>query len=482
MSEIDLLRISPEIAVLATAVVVILADLGIGDKKTLAILSVAGMVVAIGLSTYLLQPELQGTAFDGVVSVDSFAIIFKYLFLGIGILIVVGASNFASRFKEHEGEYYALLLTAITGMMFMASSREFITLYISLELTAISLYVLAAFMRDGRSSEAGLKYLLLGAISSAVMLYGIALVYGTSGSTFLSEIAAGSPSANEANYPVLLLGIVFIIAGFGFKIAAFPFQMWVPDVYEGAPTPVTAFLSVASKSAGFAIIIRVFYEAFGPQASDWSLLWAVIAAFSMTMGNLAAIAQNNIKRMLGYSSIAQAGYVLIGVASINAGGPAGVLFFLVSYSLTNLLAFIAIMAISGRIKSDRIDDFAGMGKRAPWLAALLAFAMISLIGIPPTGGFFGKIYIFSAGVEAELVWLVVVGVINSVISAYYYLRVVKVMFVDAPAAGEESESAIHGTLAQYVVVGAAAAGVLLLGLVPSVLYSLTQAGATPFFG
>ena len=297
--------------------------------------------------------------------------------------------------------------------MLMAATTEFISIYIALELTSISLYVLVGLLKDDKSTESSLKYLLLGAVASAVLLYGMAMVFGFTGQTQLGEIAnvlqTMSLTGMLAN-PALLLGIVMLIAGFGFKIAAVPFQMWVPDVYEGAPTTITAFLSVGSKAAGFAVIMRVFFSAFGvPELSgDWGMIFAVLAVMSMIVGNVAAIPQTNIKRMLGYSSIAQAGYLMVGLATMglagaaNINGQSGIMFFLASYAFTNLGAFIAIIAITNKLNSDNISDFAGMGKRAPVLALALTLCLISLMGMPPAAGFMAKFYIFRGAVQAGL--------------------------------------------------------------------------------
>jgi NADH-quinone oxidoreductase subunit N len=362
-----------------------------------------------------------------------------------------------------------------------------ISIYISLELSALPLAALAAFRRDSRSSESGMKLLVLSGVSSALLLYGMVLVYGFTGSTMLSDVAVkldsvvfdgGQPFGSYA----LLMGIVLMVAGLGFKITAAPFQMWAPDVYEGSPTPVTAFLSVASKAAGFAVVLRVFYMAFPVEdlSLQWGTVFAALAALSMTVGNLVAIAQTNIKRMLAYSTIAHAGYLLIGVAAVASrtqdggeAGPAGVLFYLGGFALMNLAAFSAVIAISNRTGSDLIEDLAGMGRRAPLLAAVLAFAMVSLTGVPPTVGFMAKVYIFGAAVNTGLAWLVIIGVVNSVISAYYYLRVVKAMFLspatsDAPLAPDPPlRVALLGT----------AAAVLLFGIYPKWLLDLALTAA-----
>ncbi|MBI4188653.1 MAG: NADH-quinone oxidoreductase subunit N, partial [Chloroflexi bacterium] len=335
--------------------------------------------------------------------------------------------------------------------------------------------------------EAALKYILLSAMVSAVLLFGMALIFGVTGKTQLGEIAqaiqAMSPSTIQGN-PALILGIVLLIAGFGFKIAAVPFHMWIPDVYEGAPTPITAYLSVGSKAAGFAVILRVFSSAFGQEwlSLNWGLIFAVLAAIGMTLGNVAALPQTNIKRMLGYSSIAQAGYLMVGLAAIgisttaDAMGRSGILFFLVSYAVANLGAFTAIIAISNKVNSDLIQDFSGMAKRAPGLALALTLCLISLIGMPPAAGFIAKFYVFSAGVRSGLLWLVVIAVLNSVISAYYYLRVVKVMWFGEPTSLEKVYSS--GALRFALLV--ASFGVLFLGIAPGLIMRMAEAAAKLF--
>lgn len=313
-------------------------------------------------------------------------------------------------------------------------------------------------------------------MASAVLLYGMALVYGLTGTTYLDEIAAAISSQGILGSPALLMGIVLLVAGFGFKIATVPFQMWVPDVYEGAPTPVTAYLSVASKAAGFAVILRVFYEALGPASLDWGMIFAVLAAITMTIGNIVALTQKNIKRMLAYSSIAQAGYIMIGLAAVTAEASSAIMFFLACYALTNLGAFIAIIAISNKINSDEIADYSGMIRRAPLFALALALCLISLTGIPPTAGFMAKIYIFSAGVNADLLWLVIIAVINSVISAYYYLRVVRVMFLGEPL----SEERVHASSGLRIALAITCLGVLLLGIYPWILMKYSEIAAIIF--
>jgi len=474
----------PELSLAAFAIVVILLDLFIQRKGLLAVISLVGLVVAAGFTIAMWGGSPQ-TIFNNMLAVDSFALFFKLLFLGIAALVILASTDYVAKFARFQGEYYALVLLAALGMMLMAATTELISIYIALELTSISLYVLVGFLKDPKSTEASLKYLLLGAIASAVLLYGMALVFGVTGKTQLGEIAqviqAMSLQATSAN-PALILGIVLLVAGFGFKIAAVPFHMWVPDVYEGAPTPITAFLSVGSKAAGFAIILRVFYSAFGlPEwlSLNWGLIFAVLAAIGMTLGNVTALPQTNIKRMLGYSSIAQAGYLMVGLATMGFSpaadvlGRSGVLFFLASYAVANLGAFIAIIAISNKLDSDLIQDYSGMIKRAPWLAIGLSLCLISLIGMPPAAGFMAKFYIFSGGVQHGLLWLVIIAVLNSVISAYYYLRVVKVMWFGEPA----SEEKVSSSGALRVALSLSCLGVLLLGIIPGYVMKLAEVAA-----
>ncbi len=474
----------PELILAAFAIAVILLDLFVQRKGLLVIISLVGLVLS-ALFTIVLPASPPQTAFNNMLAVDGFAIFFKLLFLLIAALVILASVDYASKLARFQGEYYALILISALGMMLMAATTELISIYIALELTSISLYVLVGFLKDSKSTESSLKYLLLGAIASAVLLYGMALVFGVTGKTQLGEIAQAIQAMSLTTIldsPALILGIALLVAGFGFKIAAVPFHMWVPDVYEGAPTPVTAYLSVGSKAAGFAVILRVFYSAFGlPEmlSLKWGLIFAVLAAIGMTLGNVVALPQGNIKRMLGYSSIAQAGYLMVGLATAGISpntevlGQSGVLFFLASYTVANLGAFIAIIAISNKVDSDLIQDYSGMGKRAPLLALALTLCLISLIGMPPAAGFMGKFFIFSGAVKQGLLWLVIIAVLNSVVSAYYYLRVVKVMWFGEPA----SEEKVPSSVALRVALALSCLGVLLLGILPGYIMDLAKAAA-----
>ena len=479
----NLALFKPEIILAATAVLVILLDLFIKQKSVMRYLSLAGLIVA-GVFAVMMWGENNPALFNNMLAADNFAVFFKLVFLGIAVLVILSSTDYEEKFANFRSEYYALILLSTLGMMLMASAADLISIFVALELASISLYALVSLLKDKKSTEAALKYLLLGAIASAVLLYGMALVFGSTGQTQLTAIAQ-SMHAVGLNQPGLWLGIVMMVAGFGFKIAAVPFQMWVPDVYEGAPTTITAYLSVASKAAGFAVILRVFFSAFGTPFSmshDWGIIFAVLAVISMIVGNVAAIPQTNIKRMLGYSSIAQAGYLMVGLATFGVAmkstltAESGVLFFLVSYALTNMGAFIAIIMISNKVNSDNIADFAGMGKRSPLLALALTLCLISLIGIPPAAGFMAKFYIFSLAAEHGLLWLVIIAAINSVISAYYYLRVVKVMWFNEAASPEKAPSSVAPKVALVIC----CLGVLLLGIIPGLMMKLAEIAASIF--
>jgi len=477
----------PEFCLIGFAIALVLVDFFTQRRTPLVVVSLVGLAVSGGFAIAIWGSSAQ-TAFNDMLAVDNFAIFFKLLFLGIAALVILASVDYTPRFARFKSEFHVLVLLATLGMMLMAAATELITLFVALELTSISLYALVGFLKDRKSIEASLKYLLLGAVASAVLLYGMALIFGFTGKTHLGEIAqaiqAMSPQS-VLDSPGLILGIVLMGAGFGFKIAAVPFHMWVPDVYEGAPTPITAYLSVASKAAGFAIILRVFYSAFGSPgwlSLDWGLLFAALAVIGMFVGNVSAIPQANIKRMLGYSSIAQAGYLMVGVATMGVTaadsivGQSVVIFFLVSYALTNLGAFTAIIAISNKVNSDLIKDYAGMGKRAPLLSLALTLCLISLIGMPPAAGFMAKFFLFSTAVNQGLLWLVIIAVINSVISAYYYLRVVKVMWLGEPA----SEEKIPSSGALRVALSLSCLGVLLLGVIPGYAMKLAEFAARMF--
>ena len=478
--------LTPEFCLCGIALVVILLDLFVQKKGVLATISVLGLIasIATGIALWGKYSGDDQTLFNEMLVADQFAIFFKVLFAGAAILVILASKDYVNKISKFQGEYYALILFATIGMSLMAATRDMIAIYVSLELASISLYALVGFLKDSKSGEASLKYLLLGAISSATLLFGMALVFGVTGETHVAEIRAAIAGIGElTDNPALLMGLVMIIAGFGFKIASVPFQMWVPDVYEGAPTPITAFLSVASKAAGFALILRVFIEAFGGISDDWAIAFGVLAAFSMTIGNVVATSQTNIKRMLGYSSIAQAGYLMVGIAAFTMSGnevgfgPTGILFFLASYTVTNLGAFIAIIAISNKINSDEISDYSGIGKRAPILALCLTLCLISLTGLPPAGGLWAKVYLFNTAMQQEMLWLVIIAVLNSVVSAYYYFRPVKLMWFGEATSEESVPSSWPLRLALLI----SCAAVLAIFIEPDLLLNPAETAFTYLF-
>ena len=459
MTPHDLYLLSPEIALVGLAGVVVLLDLVLRSKRVLAVVAVVGLLVPVALSVMLwgdvhASPDGRMTGIFGTLVVDKFALFFKFLVLAVVALVVMGSADYVGRFQRAQGEFYALVLFSASGMMLMAASTELVTIYVSLELATLPMAALAAFLRDERSSEAGIKFLLLSAMSSALLLYGMVLIYGFTGSTQLEEIArVVSMGDTPFDSNAMLAGIALMVAGFGFKISMVPFQMWAPDVYEGSPTPVVAYLSVASKAAGFALLLRVFYVAFGSVNVDWGILFAVLSALTMTIGNLVAIAQSNVKRLL-FSGL----------------GSSGVLFYLGAYAVTNLAAFFSIMVIINKTGSEQIDAFAGMAGRAPVVAAVLALALVSLIGIPPTAGFMGKLYLFNAAVRGDLAWLALVAVINSVVSAYYYLRIVRTMYLNPL----EFEDRVSSSTSVRFALGITAFGILVIGIVPGPLLEFTE--------
>ncbi len=472
----------PELALGGLALILIIVELFLKRKQLLSTLSLVFLAVPIALSLVLwLKLDSMDshvlTGFNGFLIVDYFSLFFKFLILGVAALVIIASKETVARFPRFQGEYYALVMLASGGMMLMAGATELISIYIALELNALSIVALVSLMKDSRSTEASMKFLVLSAISSAVMLYGMALVFGLTGSTNLLDIADRITSVGDLiDQPALLLGVIFIVAGFGFKISSVPFQMWVPDVYEGSPTPIAAYLSVASKAAGFAVIVRVFFMAFGPMSDEWALLFGILAAVSMFIGNLVAIAQNNIKRMLGYSTIAHAGFIMVGLASIGreghllGPGVESILFYLVAYAATNLGAFFAVIAISNKINSELINDYAGVARRSPVLAFALAISLVSLMGIPPTAGFWAKVNVFKAAVDSDLVWLAVIGVVNSVISAYFYVRVIKAMYLGQPS----SEEGIKVDLPLVSALAVVVVGILFMGVVPHFVMDVVE--------
>lgn len=410
------------------------------------LVSVLSFVRNFGLEA-LRAPDLT-IGFNGMFILDSFSIFFKVVFLLAAMLTILVSSRYLDLERANVGEYYALILFAVVGMMLMASAGDLVTIFVAIETMALAFYVLVGFLKANRkSNEAALKYFLLGSFSTGIFLYGISLVYGTTGTTLLgligmsrAKMALASPEA-----PVFVLGVILITVGLGFKIAAVPFHMWAPDAYEGAPTPVTAFLSTGSKAAAFVVLARLFSMSFLPLGDRWATLLAILAVASMTLGNVAAILQDNMKRMLAYSSISHAGYVLLGMIAVGLKGSVAtreygltaVLLYLLIYTFVNIGAFTLVITLKReQVAGDRVADFAGLSRRAPWAAFAMLVFLLSLAGIPATAGFIGKWFLFGAAIKAGYAWLAVVAVINSTVSLYYYVRVVVNMYIRAPEDAE----------------------------------------------
>lgn len=434
--QIDLKSITPLIILTAAAILVLLLGLSSSKRsKTLyCFCAILGVVLAALFTVK--QFGSNNFSFNGAYVVDNFSIFFNIIILASTVLTILISDNYLNQEEINYGEYYALLLFASIGMMIMASGSNLLMIFLGLEILSISLYILAGFKRSNvNSTEAALKYFLLGAFTTGFLLFGVVLIYGSTGSIDLRVIAdfLRNDGSKVTSDPMLLLGLVLLIFGFGFKVAIVPFHNWVPDVYEGAPTPVTAFLSAGPKAAGFAAFFRVFLMSFKEVDSHWiKILW-VLAVLTMTVGNVVAIKQTSIKRMLAYSSIAHAGYILVALVSANNLGMASVLFYMVAYALMNIGAF-AIVIILGRKGEEnaQLSDYSGLGYKHPLLAITMTIFMLSMAGIPPLAGFVGKFYVFSAAIKSGFITLAIIGVINSVISVYYYLRVTVFMYMKAP--------------------------------------------------
>jgi len=465
--------VTPEIFMTALALILLITDLFAKKKGLLAALSIIG-VTGVALSMI----GSSGTTFGGMFISDGYSSFFKLIFLITVVLAVLISVKYISIEKVNFGEYYSLILLSTLGMMIMASAADLIVLYLGLELMALSTYILAGFIRhDIKSNEAALKYFLLGAFSSAFLLFGISLIYGLTGTTDIYAIASHISEKGLSGNPALSLSMTFFAVAFGFKIAAAPFHMWAPDTYEGAPTSITAFMSVGPKAAGFAVLGRVFMIAFASIKIEWAMVLIPLSILSMGIGNIVALAQTNIKRMLAYSSIAHAGYALLGIIVANNEGLASMMTYLMIYAFMNMGAFaVVIMLRTEGFKGDNITDYEGLSKTHPFLAALMLIFMFSLTGIPPTAGFIGKLYVFMSAINAGYTWLVLVAVVFSVISAYFYLRIIMYMYMKEPKV--EVATSQSGTL--VAALGVTTVAVLVIGVFPSFLVKLAKAALSGF--
>jgi len=472
----SLSKFLPETALVVAFCLAILADLIFRrNRGVVTALSLAGIVASLVL--VLLQNGMSVSVFSGMIVVDPFSVFFKIV-VGVSALFIIFFSLYSQEVQSTEkrkGEYFSLLLAMTLGMYLMSGAANLLMMVLALELTSLTSYVLAGYTKEASdSSEASLKYIIYGALSSGLMLYGISIIYGLTGATDIYGINEAL-SAGEVNEITLLIASVLMIAGFGYKISAVPFHFWTPDVYEGAPVTITAFLSVASKAAGFAMMIRFFKVSFldssvvglpaGTWASlqgfEWNNILAILSVLTMTLGNLVAVWQNNLKRLLAYSSIAHAGYMLMGVVVLSDKGLAAVLIYFVVYLFMNLGAFYIVMLVANKTGSEDIDSYKGLGYRSPLIGVAMVIFFISLTGLPPTAGFIGKLYLFVALLDARWIWLAIIGALNSVVSLYYYVRVLRNMFLREP---EKEWGPLRFSIPQVAI--------LMLLLLPTLLFGL----------
>lgn len=478
--QINLELILPEIIITFFAILILILEplLSQGKKNILAHLSWIAILLAFIANLTLW--DIMETGFSDMFIVDNFAVFLKFIFLAGSFLIILVSLSYLKREELIHGEYYSLILFATLGMMLMASSFNLIIIFLGLEIMSISLYVLAGFKReDLRSNEACLKYFLMGAFATGFLLYGIVMIYGSVGSTNLEEIIKSIAYQKEGTDLLLWAGIGLLLVGFGFKIASVPFHMWVPDVYEGAPTPITAFISSGPKAAGFAALLRVFLFSFVTIKADWTVIIWIMAVLTMTLGNIIAIAQSNIKRMLAYSSVAHAGYLLVALVAGKEAGVSSALFYLLAYTFMNIGAFTVVIALGRKDEENTsLNDYSGLVTRHPWLAIFMMLFMISLAGFPPTAGFMAKFYVFSSAVKSGYIGLVVIGVLNSLISVYYYLRIVVIMFMNPPLPEAKPISLPLGSL---IVLLISVWGVLQMGIFPQSLLTLAMLSVSSIF-
>jgi NADH-quinone oxidoreductase subunit N len=475
-STTDLLLVLPELIWCGFGALLMLLQPFVRSRKVLTFVAMAGALLGIMGNFYAVHNP--GSAFSDLVAADPFSIFFSHLVGLVAVLVILAAAPYLDRERLADAEFYALVLFATAGMGVLASAQELLTAFIGLELSSISSYILAGYRRDTlKSGESSMKYFLLGSFATAFFLYGIALVYGVTGTTNLLRMNASDPTITLLPSPMLKLGLALILIGLGFKVAAAPFQIWTPDVYEGAPTPVTALFSAGPKAAAFALLLRIFADV---HAATQFWFWAfwIMAVLTMFAGNLGALLQTNVKRLLAYSSIAHAGYILVAFAAVTnlskemeiGASPAyaAVLFYLLTYALVKVGAFTIVSQFGGAgEKHLQLDDFAGLGERQPFVAAVFSLFLLSLLGLPVTAGFLGKFYIFKAAVDSHLIWLAVLMAINSVIGAYYYIRLIVVMYMREPSAEIAATAPARFPLSVNVVLAIAAFGTIFLGLLPS---------------
>jgi len=473
----NMVLIMPEIIVLSGACLLILLDLVLdqNQKHIIAYLSLFVILIAAA-GTWMFAGNNSGEILGRMFTIDGYSTFFKMVFYLSTFLAVLLSINYIKVEGVERGEYYVLMLFALSGMMIMASGTDLLSIYVGLELMALSIYVLTGFIQhSGRSNEAAMKYVILGAFSSGVLLYGISLVYGVTGTTQLSDLAAAVKGQGSMD-TALVLAIIFLVAGFGFKVAAVPFHMWAPDVYEGAPTSITAFMSVGPKAASFAAILRVFIGALGSVSVNWITLVAVLSVVTMAVGSIVALSQTNIKRMLAYSSIAHAGYALLGLVAGGPDGIAAVMLYMLIYTFMNMGIFGTIILMrKGNFRGENIEDYTGLSKVNKGAALLMLIFLFSLAGIPPTAGFVGKFYIFMALIRNGYVPLAVIAVIMSAISAYFYIRIVMLIYMKEPT----REFDLARSPANSLALAIAVAGTILIGILPAWFLDLAKSAIFP---
>ena len=470
---LDWSLLAPEYILVGWAGMLVLLDLFWGQlrKEQLGYLAAAGALVATLISLIWINDD---TDFAGLIQINNYTTLFRVFFGLIGVFACLASARYVKDRLLHAGEYYALILLSVVGANGMAAAGELLTAYISLELLSFSLYVLTSYAKfDLRSNEGGLKYMLLGAFSSAIFLYGISLIYGVTGTTHFADIGARLSGDTSGFDLAMFLGLALIIAGLGFKVAAVPFHMWTPDAYEGAPLPITALISAISKAAGFALLLKLFAQAFIPLLDDWRLFIAGLSAATMILGNLVAIQQHNIKRLLAYSSIGQVGFLMMGIAALspdNADAASALVLHLVGYVITNLAAFVAVIIYYNWTGKEEVKDYAGLAERAPFLALSLSIALFSLAGMPLFAGFATKFILFQAAAQEDLLWLAAVAVFMSFVSLYYYLVIVKQMYLGEP----EEPTRFPTPWLEYGALSLLVAGIFLLGLYPQPVFDMVD--------
>src|SRR5580692_177992 len=476
-SATDMLRFAPETVLTIAGTLLMVLDPLFAKKfpKLFGHLSILALIIAIFAAAA--ANSVPGIGFSNLLVVDSFGTYFRILVLSIGILAILASYLYPDREQAETGEYHALILFSIMGQCVMVTANDLIMIFIGLEISSIASYVLAGYLRnDKRNNEAALKYFLLGSFATGFLLYGVAIVYGLTGTTQLPAIRA---ALHTPGISLMVAGVAaaLMFVGLCFKVSGAPFQIWAPDVYQGAPAPVSAFMATGPKAAAFAIFLRIFLTAFDRISGSWAPIVWICALLSMTIGNFAALKQTNLKRMLAYSSIAHAGYILVALASNSEIGTAAAMFYLAAYALMNLGAFAVISYISGPgEKHLKIDDLAGLGQRQPFTAAMMTVFLLSLIGIPLTGGFFGKFYIFRAALDSHLTWLAVLGLLNSAVAAYYYLRLMVVMYMHEPGeVANNLEPLTPGLRAALIL---PAIGTIILGVLPGAVLTFAQRSTT----